>query len=74
MLDTTSKPEPSEPLKASPYLMRCFELGLPIDVCEKHARDAVQLEELYSSIPFYRQRAERDPDYWNKFSSSRPNW
>ena len=26
------------------------------------------LKERYSSTPFYRQNAERDPDYWSKFS------
>ena len=38
MLDTISKPEPSEPLKANAYLMRCLMGGhLDLKECERRA-------------------------------------
>lgn len=72
--DTTSKREPSELVKASPLLMECYALGEDIDELERQARGAERLKEVYSSVPWYAQRAAKDPDYWNKFYGSRINW
>lgn len=67
--------EPSETLRANAYLMRCWTGGhLPLAECERRAEGVVRLKEAYSSIPFYAQAAEKDPDYWNSFYASRVNW
>lgn len=65
--------EPSETLKAHPYLMRCLELGLSIHECEKQARVADHLKKALSSTPFYAQRAAEDPEYWSKLADGAPN-
>lgn len=75
MSDTILEQEPSELLKAAPYLMRCWTGGhLPLSECERRARGAKRLKELYSSIPYYARRAAEDPDYWHSFYASRVNW
>ncbi|NIF85376.1 hypothetical protein F3J24_17850 [Comamonas sp. Tr-654] len=75
MLATTSKPEPSETLKAHPFLMRCYEGGhLSLTECERQAQGSERLKEAFSSTPFYAQRAAKDPDYWSKLYGSRVNW
>lgn len=68
------QPEPSDLVKASPFLMDCLKHGLPLAEIERRARRAQHLAEVYSSIPFYAQRAARDPDYWNRLYVSRVNW
>lgn len=75
MLDTISKPEPSETLKAHPYLMRCWTGGyLDLQECERRARGADRLKEVYSSIPFHAQKAAKDPEYWDSLYASAVNW
>ena len=61
--------EPSEILKANRYLMSSYENGV-VDLRESERLALVSevLKERYSTTPFYRQKAERDPDYWSKFS------
>jgi hypothetical protein len=73
VLDTTSPAEPSEALKASPYLMECFAHGLPLHECERHLSGAQRLKEAFSCKPFHARAAAKDPDYWNKFYASRVN-
>lgn len=75
MPDMIPEPEPSETLKANPYLMRCWAGGhLPLAECERCARGAERLKAAFSSIPWRVQRAEKDPDYWNDLYASRVNW
>lgn len=75
MPDSTSRPEPSELVKASPFMMRLYENGvIPIQELERQARGAERLKEAYSSIPWYARQAAKDPDYWSKFYGSRINW
>ena len=65
--DTTA--EPSEILKADPYLIESWRLGyLSLKEAERRALVAGLLRERYSSTSFYRQNAEADPDYWSKFA------
>ena len=65
--DTTA--EPSEILKADPYLMQIWQQGyLSLEEAERRALVSGLLKERYSSTPFYAQRGEDDPDYWSKFS------
>lgn len=71
MPDTTLKPEPSEWVKASPFLTEYLKGGMPLEEAERRARGAQRLKEIYSSKPFYARQAERDLDYWNKFYDSR---
>ena len=66
--------EPSERVKASPYLMNCLTHGLSVQECERRAQGANRLREAFSSNPFYAQRAASDPDYWNKLYTSRVRW
>ncbi len=55
--------------------MKTFENGhLSLEECERRAQGSERLKEAYSSIPFYKQRADKDPDYWNKLYDSRVNW
>lgn len=70
---TTSTDEPSSLVKASPLLMKCYALGVPIQELERQARGAERLKEAFSSIPLHRQRAEKNPDYWNEFYDCRIN-
>jgi hypothetical protein len=75
MSNMISEQEPSEMVKASPYLLRCWMGGfLPLEECEHRARGAQRLKEQYSCIPFYARQAENDPDYWHSFYASRVNW
>ena len=75
MLDTTSRPEPSEMVKASPSLMAIWTSGhLPPEELDRRALGAIRLSEAFSSVPFYAQRVAKDPDYWNEFYASRVNW
>ncbi|NDW45570.1 hypothetical protein [Ruegeria sp. PrR005] len=75
MSDTTSHLEPSELVKASPFLMSFLKARLyPLAELERRALGAQRLKEAYSCVPFYAQRAAKDPDYWNEFYASRPNW
>ena len=75
MLDTTSEAEPSDLVKASPLLMKYWNAGLyPLEELERRALGAIRLREAFSCVPFYAQRAESNPDYWNEFYASRPNW
>ena len=62
--------EPSEILKANRYLMLSHYDNGAVDLRESERLALVceVLKERYSSTPFYRQKAERDPDYWSKFS------
>jgi hypothetical protein len=72
--DTISPQEPSEILKADRYLIESWRLGyLSLQEAERRALVAGLLKERYSSTPFYRRRAEADPDYWSKFSPSIAN-
>jgi hypothetical protein len=41
---------------------------------ERRARGAERLREAFSSVPFYAQRAEKDPDYWHSLYVSRVTW
>ena len=66
--------EPSDLVKASPLLMEMLRLGMDPREVERRAQGAERLREAFSSTPFYAQRAEQDPDYWNEFYSSRVNW
>lgn len=67
--------EPSELVKASPFLMKLWGTGvLPKAELERRARGAERLKEAFSSIPFYAQRAKANPDFWNEFYDSRVNW
>ena len=74
--DTTSEPAPSELLKGIPSLMRCYEAGVyDLAECERQARGAERLRELYSKIPFYAQRAkEIGPDYWSDLYAGMVRW
>ena len=47
--------------------MSHYESGL-VDLRESERLALVceVLKERYSSTPFYRQKADNDPDYWNK--------
>lgn len=75
MRDTTSQPEPSELVKASPLLTALWQSGvLSKAELERRARGAERLKEAFSSTPFYAQRAAKNPDYWNDLYSSRVNW
>jgi hypothetical protein len=47
---------------------------LPRSEAERRVQGAARLAQAFSSSPYYRARAERDPDYWNKFYDSRVNW
>lgn len=74
MPDTTSQTEPSELVKASPYLMRLWTGGwLEKADVERRARGAQRTKEAFSSIPWYARQAEKDPDYWNVFFLSHVN-
>lgn len=54
----TSRPEPSELVKASPLLMECYSLGvIPIQELERRAQGAERLREAFSSIPFHARKA-----------------
>jgi len=73
--DTISTAEPSERLKAHPYLMRLLSAGaLPLADLERRALAAERLSAEYSSDPFHQRRAAADPDYWSVFSGSAPNY
>jgi len=75
MRDRASRPEPSETLKANPYLMRLWTAsGIASEELERRARGALRLSEAFSSIPWHAQRAAKDPDYWNSLYASRINW
>lgn len=54
--------------------MKSFAHGMPIQECERRAEGAERLKEAFCSIPFYAQRAAKDPDYWSKLYDSRVNW
>lgn len=75
MPDTTSKPEPSDLVKASPLMLGLFESGViaPEEV-ERQALGAQRLKEAFSSMPFHTRRAAKDPEYWNDLYSSRITW
>lgn len=74
MSDSDSKPEPSELVKASPYLTTLWTGGyLPPEEIERRARGAQRLKEAFSSIPFHARKAAKDPDYWHHFYVSRVN-
>lgn len=60
-------------MKASPFLMECLSAGVSLEMLERVARGAIFLKESHSGTPFYARRAAEDPDYWNRFSMSRPN-
>ena len=69
ILDTISTAEPSQILKADPYLIQIWRQGyLSLEEAERRALVSGLLKERYSSTPFYAQRAKDDPDYWSKFS------
>lgn len=75
--DTTSTLEPSERLKAHPYLMGIFEMSptpARLASMERQALAADRLKEEYSSDPFHQARAAKDPEYWSKFSDSAVNY
>ena len=75
MLDTTSKPEPSELVKASPYLMELWTAGfLTPEEVERRALGAERLKEAFSSIPWHAQKAAKNPEYWNNLYGSSVNW
>ena len=68
-ISDTISAEPSEILKADPYLMQIWRQGyLSLKEAERRALVSGLLKERYSSTPFYRRKAEADPDYWSKFS------
>ncbi len=72
---STSLQEPSEILKANSLWLRIYTSGrLPLELCERRARVSLRLKEVYCSIPYYAQRAERDPEYWNILCGSGVNW
>lgn len=61
------KPKPSDILKANSYCLEIYESGREtLAEAERLALVAGLIEERRSSIPFFRQRAEADPDYWSK--------
>lgn len=70
MTASTAQPKPSELVKASPFLMKCYEYGVPLAEVERNARDSVRLKEAYCSNPCHARKAARDPDYWPKFLMS----
>jgi hypothetical protein len=72
--DSTSAPEPSELVKASPYLMSLLKVGLPLRQLEWRAQASEHLREALCSIPWYAKGAKADPDFWIKFHASRINW
>lgn len=75
MLDTTSRPEPSELVKASPLLMKQLQTGrLSLSEAERRASGPQRLKEAFSSIPWHAQKAAKDPDYWNVLYASSAAW
>ena len=65
--------EPSDLVKASPYLMALLSYGMDSREVERRARGAERLKETHSHIPWYARKAARDPDYWDQFYDSRVN-
>ncbi len=75
MPDTTDKPEPSDLVKASPFLMGKWTFGfLAPEEIERRALGAQRLSKAFSSIPSHARRAKANPDYWNELYASRANW
>ncbi len=66
--------EPSELVKASPYLIEMLRLGMDSREVERRAQGAQRLKEAYCSIPFHARKAEKYPDYWNERYASCINW
>jgi hypothetical protein len=73
-IDPSLLEEPSKLVKASPHLTELWRYGYPVQRLEHLAQCALLLKESYSPLAWHVQRAEIDPDYWNKFSAARPNW
>lgn len=70
-----ARPEPSDQVKSSPFLMKLWEEGvLSAEELERRAQSIEQLRERFSANPLHADRAANDPDYWNKLYDSRINW
>lgn len=70
-----SRPEPSELIKASPFLMKLWEQGIvSAEELESRARNIELLKERLSGTQYHAERAAQDPDYWNKLYDARVNW
>ena len=66
--------EPSDLVKASPYLMELLQLGMDSREVQRRALGAQRLKEAFSSIPWHVSKAECDPDHWNILYASQVNW
>ena len=74
MLDTTSKAEPSELVKASPLLMSLWEgENAPREEVERRALGAQRLSTAFSSIAWHTRKSANQPDYWNVLYASQVN-
>ncbi len=68
----TSRPEPSELVRASPSLMESWRGSVTSsEEIERRAHRAKALGEAMSAIELHSRRAERDPDYWVHLYHSR---
>ena len=75
MLDTISKPEPSELVKASPLLTKLYASGhVDLNEVERQAQASALLREAFSSSLWHNRNAEGDPDYWVSLYGSQINW
>lgn len=65
----------SDVLKSNKYWSNLLDAGV-IDLieAERRAERTLVLKKTYEQDPWYSKKAERDPDFWSKFYSSRINW
>lgn len=75
MQDMTLTQEPSDLVKANPFLMLQLQNGrINLGEAERRASGPQRLKEAFSSIPWHAQRAANNPNYWNELYGSRANW
>lgn len=65
----------SDVLKSNKFWSGFLDAGV-IDLieAERRAERTLVLKETYGQDPWHAKKAERDPDFWSKFYSSRINW
>lgn len=65
----------SDVLKSNKFWSGFLDAGV-IDLieAERRAERTLVLKETYGQDSWYAKKAEKDPDFWSKFYSSRINW
>ena len=75
MSTTTAGAGPSATLQADSYWKGFWEAGvITLQEAERRALGSLRLKELYSSDPWYAEKAARNPSFWSKFYASRINF